>query len=128
MVRHQLVSHFHHHHFPSFLYILFYFLLNYCYFVDPSSHFIVPELGPDVNFSYASHKAVSEYKEAKAVCFFSISFISCSFRLLKLVNILSVNLYIGSECVYVSIAVRFFFFFFFLLTNKRNVDNGLKLI
>ena len=101
--------------------------MNYCYFVDPSSHFIVPELGPDVNFSYASHKAVSEYKEAKAVCFFSISFISCSFRLLKLVNILSVNLYIGSECVYVSIAVRFFFFFF-LLTNKRNVDNGLKLI
>jgi len=33
-----------------------------------SSHFIVPELGPDVNFTYASHKAVEEYKEAKAVC------------------------------------------------------------
>ena len=32
------------------------------------SHYIVPELGPDVNFSYASHKAVDEYKEAKAVC------------------------------------------------------------
>jgi len=25
-------------------------------------------LGPDVNFTYASHKAVEEYKEAKAVC------------------------------------------------------------
>lgn len=34
------------------------------------SHFIVPELGPDVKFSYASHKAVEEYKEAKAVCFY----------------------------------------------------------
>lgn len=34
------------------------------------SHFIVPELGPDVKFSYASHKAVQEYKEAKAVSFF----------------------------------------------------------
>lgn len=31
------------------------------------SHFIVPELGPDVKFSYASHKAVDEYNEAKAV-------------------------------------------------------------
>ena len=31
------------------------------------SHYIVPELGPDVNFCYASHKAVNEYKEAKAV-------------------------------------------------------------
>ncbi|KAE9465742.1 hypothetical protein C3L33_02366, partial [Rhododendron williamsianum] len=30
-------------------------------------HFIVPELGPDVKFSYASHKAVEEYKEAKAL-------------------------------------------------------------
>ncbi|KAJ6422590.1 hypothetical protein OIU84_027538 [Salix udensis] len=30
-------------------------------------HFIVPELGPDVKFSYASHKAVTEYKEAKAL-------------------------------------------------------------
>ena len=29
----------------------------------------MPELGPDVNFSYASHKAVQEYKEAKAVSF-----------------------------------------------------------
>ncbi|XP_039774398.1 5-methyltetrahydropteroyltriglutamate--homocysteine methyltransferase 1-like isoform X4 [Panicum virgatum] len=28
-------------------------------------HFIVPELGPSTKFSYASHKAVSEYKEAK---------------------------------------------------------------
>jgi hypothetical protein len=32
------------------------------------SHFIVPELGPTIKFTYASHKAVSEYKEAKAVC------------------------------------------------------------
>ncbi|KAL4323319.1 hypothetical protein GQ457_11G014880 [Hibiscus cannabinus] len=34
---------------------------------DTNYHFIVPELGPDVNFSYASHKAVDEYKEAKAL-------------------------------------------------------------
>ncbi|CAN6587044.1 unnamed protein product [Malus baccata var. baccata] len=34
---------------------------------DTNYHFIVPELGPDVNFSYASHKAVEEYKEAKAL-------------------------------------------------------------
>ncbi|KAL8526941.1 hypothetical protein ACS0TY_015984 [Phlomoides rotata] len=34
---------------------------------DTNYHFIVPELGPDVKFSYASHKAVSEYKEAKAL-------------------------------------------------------------
>ncbi|KAF2306884.1 hypothetical protein GH714_022345 [Hevea brasiliensis] len=34
---------------------------------DTNYHFIVPELGPDVQFSYASHKAVTEYKEAKAV-------------------------------------------------------------
>ncbi|KAH6791702.1 Cobalamin-independent synthase family protein [Perilla frutescens var. hirtella] len=31
------------------------------------SHYIVPELGPDVEFSYASCKAVQEYKEAKAL-------------------------------------------------------------
>ncbi|KAK6141528.1 hypothetical protein DH2020_024729 [Rehmannia glutinosa] len=31
------------------------------------SHYIVPELGPEINFSYASHKAVQEYEEAKAV-------------------------------------------------------------
>ncbi|KAK6164022.1 hypothetical protein DH2020_000886 [Rehmannia glutinosa] len=30
-------------------------------------HYIVPELGPEINFSYASHKAVQEYEEAKAV-------------------------------------------------------------
>ncbi|XP_039774397.1 5-methyltetrahydropteroyltriglutamate--homocysteine methyltransferase 1-like isoform X3 [Panicum virgatum] len=30
-------------------------------------HFIVPELGPSTKFSYASHKAVSEYKEAKVL-------------------------------------------------------------
>ncbi|KAI3447353.1 hypothetical protein Pfo_004018 [Paulownia fortunei] len=34
---------------------------------DTNYHFIVPELGPDVNFSYASHKAVNEYNEAKAL-------------------------------------------------------------
>ncbi|KAF5475775.1 hypothetical protein F2P56_007547 [Juglans regia] len=34
---------------------------------DTNYHFIVPELGPDVKFSYASHKAVDEYKEAKAL-------------------------------------------------------------
>ncbi|XP_038706183.1 5-methyltetrahydropteroyltriglutamate--homocysteine methyltransferase-like isoform X2 [Tripterygium wilfordii] len=34
---------------------------------DTNYHFIVPELGPDVNFCYASHKAVDEYKEAKAL-------------------------------------------------------------
>ncbi|CAH1420812.1 unnamed protein product [Lactuca virosa] len=32
-----------------------------------NNHFIVLELGPDVQFSYASHKAVTEYKEAKAL-------------------------------------------------------------
>lgn len=31
------------------------------------SHYIVPELGPEVKFSYASHKAVNEFKEAKSV-------------------------------------------------------------
>ncbi|XP_054800748.1 5-methyltetrahydropteroyltriglutamate--homocysteine methyltransferase-like [Prosopis cineraria] len=34
---------------------------------DTNYHYIVPELGPDVNFSYASHKALNEYKEAKAL-------------------------------------------------------------
>ncbi|XP_028758084.1 5-methyltetrahydropteroyltriglutamate--homocysteine methyltransferase isoform X1 [Neltuma alba] len=34
---------------------------------DTNYHYIVPELGPDVTFSYASHKAVNEYKEAKAL-------------------------------------------------------------
>ncbi|EHA8592519.1 putative 5-methyltetrahydropteroyltriglutamate--homocysteine methyltransferase 2 [Cocos nucifera] len=36
---------------------------------DTNYHYIVPELAPDTKFTYASHKAVSEYKEAKAVCF-----------------------------------------------------------
>ncbi|CAI9778446.1 unnamed protein product [Fraxinus pennsylvanica] len=36
---------------------------------DTNYHF-VPELGPDVKFSYASHKAVTEYKEAKSVADF----------------------------------------------------------
>jgi 5-methyltetrahydropteroyltriglutamate--homocysteine methyltransferase len=34
---------------------------------DTNYHFIVPELGPNTKFSYASHKAVKEYKEAKAL-------------------------------------------------------------
>ncbi|CAI0384702.1 unnamed protein product [Linum tenue] len=34
---------------------------------DTNYHFIVPELGPEVNFSYSSHKAINEYKEAKAL-------------------------------------------------------------
>uniref|UniRef100_A0A2N9I411 5-methyltetrahydropteroyltriglutamate--homocysteine S-methyltransferase n=1 Tax=Fagus sylvatica TaxID=28930 RepID=A0A2N9I411_FAGSY len=34
---------------------------------DTNYHFIVPELSPDVKFSYASHKAVDEFKEAKAL-------------------------------------------------------------
>ncbi|KZV36436.1 methionine synthase [Dorcoceras hygrometricum] len=34
---------------------------------DTNYHFIVPELGPDVKFSYSSHKAVNEYKEAKSL-------------------------------------------------------------
>ncbi|XP_031488564.1 5-methyltetrahydropteroyltriglutamate--homocysteine methyltransferase 2-like isoform X2 [Nymphaea colorata] len=36
---------------------------------DTNYHYIVPELGPEVKFSYASHKAVSEYKEAKELGF-----------------------------------------------------------
>ncbi|XP_020268463.1 5-methyltetrahydropteroyltriglutamate--homocysteine methyltransferase 2-like isoform X3 [Asparagus officinalis] len=34
---------------------------------DTNYHFIVPELSPDTAFSYSSHKAVTEYKEAKAL-------------------------------------------------------------
>ncbi|CAI9780290.1 unnamed protein product [Fraxinus pennsylvanica] len=34
---------------------------------DTNYHFIVPELGSDVKFSYSSHKAVNEYNEAKAI-------------------------------------------------------------
>ncbi|XP_044506946.1 5-methyltetrahydropteroyltriglutamate--homocysteine methyltransferase-like [Mangifera indica] len=34
---------------------------------DTNYHYIVPELGPEIKFSYASHKAVTEYKEAKAL-------------------------------------------------------------
>ncbi|XP_044483441.1 5-methyltetrahydropteroyltriglutamate--homocysteine methyltransferase-like [Mangifera indica] len=34
---------------------------------DTNYHYIVPELGPEIKFSYASHKAVNEYKEAKAL-------------------------------------------------------------
>ncbi|KAK3408357.1 hypothetical protein EUGRSUZ_J00613 [Eucalyptus grandis] len=34
---------------------------------DTNYHYIVPELGPDVKFSYASHKAVDEFKEARAL-------------------------------------------------------------
>ncbi|KAL5703583.1 5-methyltetrahydropteroyltriglutamate--homocysteine S-methyltransferase [Ranunculus cassubicifolius] len=32
---------------------------------DTNYHFIVPELGPETKFTYSSHKAVTEYKEAK---------------------------------------------------------------
>ncbi|KAF4350701.1 hypothetical protein G4B88_000839 [Cannabis sativa] len=35
--------------------------------MEMTNHYIVPELGPDVKFSYASHKAVQEFKEAKAL-------------------------------------------------------------
>ncbi|KAI3991303.1 hypothetical protein MKX01_034622 [Papaver californicum] len=34
---------------------------------DTNYHFIVPELSAETKFSYASHKAVQEYKEAKAL-------------------------------------------------------------
>uniref|UniRef100_A0A1J3CYW5 5-methyltetrahydropteroyltriglutamate--homocysteine S-methyltransferase n=1 Tax=Noccaea caerulescens TaxID=107243 RepID=A0A1J3CYW5_NOCCA len=34
---------------------------------DTNYHYIVPELGPDIKFSYASHKPVVEFKEAKAL-------------------------------------------------------------
>jgi 5-methyltetrahydropteroyltriglutamate--homocysteine methyltransferase len=34
---------------------------------DTNYHFIVPELGPATKFSYSSHKAINEYKEAKAL-------------------------------------------------------------
>ncbi|XP_078436470.1 5-methyltetrahydropteroyltriglutamate--homocysteine methyltransferase 1 [Wolffia australiana] len=34
---------------------------------DTNYHYIVPELGPNTKFSYSSHKAISEYKEAKAL-------------------------------------------------------------
>ncbi|CAA7394754.1 unnamed protein product [Spirodela intermedia] len=34
---------------------------------DTNYHFIVPELSPSMKFSYGSRKAVSEYKEAKAI-------------------------------------------------------------
>ncbi|XP_024022360.1 5-methyltetrahydropteroyltriglutamate--homocysteine methyltransferase [Morus notabilis] len=34
---------------------------------DTNYHYIVPELSPEIKFSYASHKAVEEYKEAKAL-------------------------------------------------------------
>lgn len=37
------------------------------YILCGCSHYIVPELGSDIEFSYASHKAVQEYKEAKGV-------------------------------------------------------------
>ncbi|KHN02039.1 5-methyltetrahydropteroyltriglutamate--homocysteine methyltransferase [Glycine soja] len=34
---------------------------------DTNYRYIVPELGSDVKFSYASHKVVDEYKEAKVI-------------------------------------------------------------
>ncbi|GMN46990.1 hypothetical protein TIFTF001_016169 [Ficus carica] len=36
-------------------------------FFDTNYHYIVPELSPEIKFSYASHKAVEEFKEAKAL-------------------------------------------------------------
>uniref|UniRef100_A0A5B6ZN28 5-methyltetrahydropteroyltriglutamate--homocysteine S-methyltransferase n=1 Tax=Davidia involucrata TaxID=16924 RepID=A0A5B6ZN28_DAVIN len=39
---------------------------------DTNYHYIVPELGPDVKFSYASHKAVNEFKEAKALGVYTV--------------------------------------------------------
>lgn len=73
MVRHQLVS----DDGSCFCYIGTCLFLWFCGYYDLTtkllclcaliSHYIVPELGPDVKFTYASHKAVNEYKEAKAV-------------------------------------------------------------
>ncbi|KAJ8446173.1 hypothetical protein Cgig2_015944 [Carnegiea gigantea] len=34
---------------------------------DTNYHYIVPELGPDMKFTYSFHKVVDEYKEAKAL-------------------------------------------------------------
>jgi len=39
---------------------------NY-FFLCACSHYIVPELSSETKFVYSSRKAVSEYKEAKAV-------------------------------------------------------------
>ncbi|GJM96075.1 hypothetical protein PR202_ga12882 [Eleusine coracana subsp. coracana] len=47
---------------------------------DTNYHFIVPELGPTIKFTYASHKAVSEYKEAKA-CLLDQSHTCCFLNL-----------------------------------------------
>ncbi|PRQ16898.1 putative 5-methyltetrahydropteroyltriglutamate--homocysteine S-methyltransferase [Rosa chinensis] len=44
-------------------------------YIPTSTHFIVPELGPDVKFLYASHKALKEYKEAKV--FFLVQCPTC---------------------------------------------------
>jgi hypothetical protein len=57
--------------------------LTFFYYLSLCSHFIVPELGPTTKFSYASHKAVSEYKEAKAVCSWNHITVSatCNFAL-----------------------------------------------
>ncbi|KAJ0080188.1 hypothetical protein Patl1_22817 [Pistacia atlantica] len=58
---------------------------------DTNYHYIVPELAPETKFSYASHKAVSEFKEAKAVSiFFQLSF--------KILNYLS-PMQLGVETV-----------------------------
>ena len=32
---------------------------------DTNYHYIVPELGPEIKFKYASHKVVHEYKRLK---------------------------------------------------------------
>lgn len=46
----------------------------------------MPELGPDVNFSYASHKAVNEYKEGKAVCIYIAILVFYLFANLRLAS------------------------------------------
>lgn len=61
LVSSHLLSAYNFNYFLMLHYIMFHTYVTWC------SHFIVPELGPDMKFSYASHKAVTEYKEAKAV-------------------------------------------------------------
>jgi len=42
---------------------------------DTNYLYIVPELGPEFKFKYASHKAVHEYKEAKEIGIETVPFI-----------------------------------------------------
>ncbi|KAK3198149.1 hypothetical protein Dsin_021564 [Dipteronia sinensis] len=46
-------------------------LMNQGKVLMESCPYIVLDLGPDVKFSYASHKAVNEHKEAKGVRIYS---------------------------------------------------------